>query len=254
MGFKIMIEGDYACFTRPELKVERVSYDVPTPSALEGLLKSIYWKPAIRYCIDKIIVFNPIEYTTIKRNEVSEKVSLKKVKQKMEDPSVDVEIHITENGPYRENRDQRSTVLLKNVKYGVEFHFELTGIRCERENAEGDPEGKHASIIQDRLELGQHFRMPHLGCREFSVKKITLVDSFDLDCISPEILELGDFDLGYMLYGLNFENGGLPKGVKSKNDEWKNPIFSDVAKAIYYHPHMINGIIDVSKYRKEQKC
>ena len=69
-GFRIMVEGDYACFTRPELKVERVSYDVPTPGALEGLLKSIYWKPAIRYVIDKIIVFQPIEFANIRRNEV----------------------------------------------------------------------------------------------------------------------------------------------------------------------------------------
>ena len=73
-GFKIIVTGDYACFTRPELKVERVSYDVPTPGALEGLIKSIYWKPAIRYVIDKIIVLNPINFENIRRNEVSTKV------------------------------------------------------------------------------------------------------------------------------------------------------------------------------------
>ena len=74
-GFRIMTEGDYALFTRPEMKVERVSYDVPTPGALEGMLKSIYWKPAIRYEIDRIIVFNPIDFTGVRRNEVKEKVS-----------------------------------------------------------------------------------------------------------------------------------------------------------------------------------
>ena len=65
-GFKIIIEGDYACFTRPEMKVERVSYDVPPPGAIEGILKSIYWKPAIRYVIDKIIIFNPIEFMNVR--------------------------------------------------------------------------------------------------------------------------------------------------------------------------------------------
>ena len=74
-GFKIIVSGEYACFTRPEMKVERVSYDVPTPGALEGMLKSIYWKPAIRYVIDKIIVFNQINFDNIRRNEVRSKIS-----------------------------------------------------------------------------------------------------------------------------------------------------------------------------------
>ena len=73
-GFKIIVEGDYACFTRPEFKVERVSYDVPVPGALEGMLKSVYWKPAIRYVIDRIIVFQPVSFINIRRNEVKEKI------------------------------------------------------------------------------------------------------------------------------------------------------------------------------------
>ena len=82
-GFQIMIEGEYACFTRPEMKVERVSYDVPTPGALEGLLKSVYWKPAIRYVIDQIIVFHPIQFLNVRRNEVKEKVLLSAMKSQM---------------------------------------------------------------------------------------------------------------------------------------------------------------------------
>ena len=82
-GFKILVEGDYACFTRSEFKVERVSYDVPTPGALEGLLKSIYWKPAIRYVIDEIVVFNPIDFANIRRNEVKDKVLLSAMKSRM---------------------------------------------------------------------------------------------------------------------------------------------------------------------------
>lgn len=87
-GFKVMIEGDYALFSRPELKVERVSYDVPPPGALEGLLKSIYWKPAIRYVIDKIIVFHPIEFINIRRNEVKDKILYSAVKNRMSGKAV----------------------------------------------------------------------------------------------------------------------------------------------------------------------
>lgn len=82
-GFKIMVKGDYAAFNRPEMKVERVSYDVPTPGALEGLIKSVYWKPAIRYVIDKIIVFNPITFINVRRNEVKEKIKLQLVQKSM---------------------------------------------------------------------------------------------------------------------------------------------------------------------------
>ena len=82
-GFKIIVTGDYACFSSPEMKVERVSYDVPTPSALEGLIKSVYWKPAVRYQINKIVVFNPIEFTNIRRNEVKDKLLLSSVKKQM---------------------------------------------------------------------------------------------------------------------------------------------------------------------------
>ena len=92
-GFKIMIKGDYATFTRPEMKVERVSYDVPTPGALEGLIKSVYWKPAIRYVIDKIIIFNPITFINVRRNEVKEKISFHLVKKSMKNGTGDATIY-----------------------------------------------------------------------------------------------------------------------------------------------------------------
>ena len=82
-GFKIIVEGDYALFTRPEFKVERVSNDVPTISAVEGLIKSVYWKPAIRIIVDKIIVFNPIKFTNIRRNEIKSKISQRSVISQM---------------------------------------------------------------------------------------------------------------------------------------------------------------------------
>ena len=100
-GFKIMVDGDYACFTRTEMKVERVSYDVPPPGALEGMLKSVYWKPAIRYVIDKIIVFNPIDFINIRRNEVKNKVSLSAMKSQMNGKGGDPCIYTSEERSQR---------------------------------------------------------------------------------------------------------------------------------------------------------
>ncbi len=239
-GFKVMVDGDYACFTRPEMKVERVSYDVPTPGALEGLLKSVYWKPAIRYVIDKIIVFNKVDFINIRRNEVKDKISYQAVRSQMSGKGGNPCIYTSES------RSQRASLILKDVKYGVEFHFELTGIRSEEET---DAENKHFSIIKRRLEKGQYFRTPCLGCSEFPVKSITLVDEFDMNLVSSPIQESGDVDLGFMSYQVRFEDGGQPV-----NNDWDNPKFSDKASTIYYRPHMVNGVIDVAKYREELKC
>lgn len=239
-GFKIIVEGDYACFTRPEFKVERVSYDVPTPGALEGLLKSIYWKPAIRYVIDKIIVFNDIDFVNIRRNEVKDKVSLNTMKSRMNGKGGDPCIYTSES------RSQRASMILKNVKYGIEFHFELTGLRDDEET---DSENKHYNIIKRRLEKGQWFRPPCLGCSEFLVKRIEPVNEFDEKLISSKIVAMGDVDLGYMSYKVMFKDGGKPV-----NDDWDNPKFSDRASTVYYRPHMINGVIDVKKYREELLC
>lgn len=239
-GFKIMVEGDYACFTRPELKVERVSYDVPTPGALEGMLKSVYWKPAMAYVIDKIIVFHDIDYANIRRNEVKDKVLLSAVKGQMSGKDADPSIYASES------RSQRASMVLKNVKYGVEFHFELTGLKSDTET---DSEKKHYNIIKRRLEKGQWYRMPCLGCSEFPVRKMELVEEFDMNLISSRILEMGDVDLGYMSYKVVFDDGGKPV-----NGDWEHPKFSDKATTMYYRPHMIQGIIDVKKYREELRC
>lgn len=239
-GFKVIVEGNYACFTRPELKVERVSYDVPTPGALEGLLKSVYWKPSIRYVIDKIVVFQKIDFANIRRNEVKDKVLLSAMKSQMNKKGGDPCIYTSES------RSQRASMVLKNVKYGIEFHFELTGLKNDHEE---DAENKHYNIMKRRLEKGQWFRTPCLGCSEFPVKRIELVEEFDENLISSDILSLGDVDLGYMSYKVMFEDEGRPV-----NDDWENPKFSDRASTAYYRPHMINGIIDVKKYREGLKC
>lgn len=258
---KVIVTGDYACFTRPEMKVERVSYDVPTPGAIEGMLKAVYWKPAIRYVVDKIVVYNPINFINIRRNEIKEKISLSAVKKAMKSAQLaqsnqnseqvnmlgetDADNFVEAPRIYAsEQRTQRAGMILREVKYGIEFHFEMTGIRSDKSD---ESEEKHYNIILRRLRNGQFFKQPCLGCREFSVKTLELVDDFDLSEVSHELK--GERDLGYMLYGMKFEDGGHPL-----NDNWETPLFYDNADAMFYRPRMIDGVIDVKKYMEDIKC
>ena len=232
-GFKVIAEADYALFTRPEMKVERVSYDVPTISALEGMIKSVYWKPAIRIVIDRIVVFNPIRFINIRRNELKSKLPAASVKAQMKGVGEAV-IYADEQ------RTQRAGMVLRDVKYGIEFHFEMTGLRSDHSD---ESEEKHYNIMLRRLRNGQCFRQPCMGCREFSVNRLELVDDFDLGEVDDSLK--GDIDLGFMLYGLKFKDGGRPL-----NGDWDQPRFSDNADAVFYRPHMIDGVIDVEKYKE----
>ena len=155
-GFNFTVKGDYALFTRPEFGVERVSYDVPTPSALVGLISSVYWHPGVKYVIDEIRIYNPVNFVNIRRNEVANKLSLNAVKEKMNGKSADLGIYT------QECISQRSSLLLKDVYYGVSAHFELTG----EANTE-QSENKVYAILSRRLKKGQCFSQPFLGCREF---------------------------------------------------------------------------------------
>lgn len=180
-GIKIRVSGDYALFTRPEMKVERVSYDIITPSAARGIIEAVYWKPAIRWTIDKIHVLKNIEFTNIRRNEVSEKASERK--------------------PYLvapEIRQQRAALVLKNVEYVIEAHFELT----DKAGAEDTVE-KHYNIALRRFRKGQHFHAPCLGTREFGAK-VELIEEGEKIPPSP----LGDMELGWMLHDLDFSDSG----------------------------------------------
>ena len=234
--FRVMITGDLACFVNPTLKSEPVSYDVPTPSALEGLLKAIYWKPAMRYVIDKIIVFNPIKFLNVRTNEVKDKPKLSSVMAQMRDQSKDICIYTSEN------RTQRSAMLLKNVCYGVEFHIERTGIRNEREK---NRVRKHEQIFQDRMDDGEHFYNPYLGRSDFPVRSIRLVEDFDMSKIHPDIASKDDVDFGYMVYEMYYKDGGKPI-----RGEWEDGFFSDKAIPLFYRPHMKNGVIDVDVYKE----
>ena len=228
-GFKILVKGEYALFSRPEMKVERVSYDVPTPSAFVGLLKNIYWHPGVVYVIDKIYVYNPINFINIRRNEVKDKLPLVKLSS--------IKAHKDVSIPSRDIRTQRASMLLKDVEYGVEFHFKLTSqYDKDFDNISmEEKEKKCFNIIKRRLENGQFFNAPCLGCREFGAS-VSPVDVLE----KPAVFS-GDVDLGFMLYDLVY-----------KDDE--NGKSSDHADPRFYRPHMIDGVIDVKAYAGELLC
>ena len=190
-GITIRVSGDYALFTRPEMKVERVSYDIITPSAARGIIEAVYWKPAIRWVIDKIHVLKEIEFTNIRRNEVSEKASESEARRRMNG---------TTNEPMYlsavDNRQQRAALVLKNVDYIIEAHFEMTDKAGDEDTVE-----KHYNIALRRLRKGQHFHAPCLGTREFGAK-VELIEDNEPAPQSP----LGNFELGWMLYDLDFSD------------------------------------------------
>jgi len=156
-GVKLRVSGDYACFSRPEMKVERVSYDVMTPSAARGILEAIHWKPAIVWIIDRIHVLKPIRFQSIRRNEVSSKIPVGGIKSAMKSGAVD-ELFLRAD----EKRQQRASTLLVDVDYLIEAHFEMTD-RAEP----GDNPPKHHETFIRRAEKGQCFHQPCFGTREF---------------------------------------------------------------------------------------
>lgn len=178
-GFTVEIRGDYACFSRPELKVERVSYEVMTPSAARGILEAVFWKPEIRYIIDEIAVCADIKFENIRRNEVNSIVPGRMTDRLFSYAASD-------------DRAQRAAMVLKDVCYVVTAHFELT-----KKAQAGDTPGKYAEIIRRRLRKGQCFHMPYLGTREFPARLRLLEDGESFSPIS-ETRSLGlmfhDFD------------------------------------------------------------
>jgi CRISPR-associated protein Cas5d len=184
-GIKLKVWGDYACFTRPEMKVERVSYDVMTPSAARGILEAIYWKPAIRWVIDKIHVLRPIRFENIRRNELSKKLSLGNVKKAMKDGRAPVEVFI------EDDRQQRAAMVLRDVEYVIDAHFEFTS------NEDNNPT-KHKEIFDRRASKGQCYHRPYLGCREFPAH-FKPVEEVSLS------VHKGEKDLGWMLHDIDFE-------------------------------------------------
>ncbi len=202
-GVKLHVWGEYACFTRPEMKVERVSYDVITPSAARGVLEAIHWKPAIRWVIDRIHVLNPIRFETVRRNELGGKIPAGNVRKAMKRGSTEGLRTFIE-----EDRQQRATTLLRDVAYVIEAHFELTDSA-----GESDSEAKHLSIFNRRAAKGQCFHRPYLGTREFAA-------DFDLlDGPAPQSnlpKDQMDRDLGWMLHDIDYVDGMTPRFFRAQ--------------------------------------
>ncbi len=191
-NIRLRVWGEFACFTRPEMKVERVSYDVMTPSAARGLIEAIYWKPQITWVIDRIHVLRPIRFTNIRRNEVAGKIPVGAVRSAITAGRGNLGYFVDDG----DNRQQRATTLLRDVEYLIEAHFELRD--------DSDPPAKHWEMFRRRASKGQCFHRPYMGCREFPA-------DFELWEGSPPSSTLeGERDLGYMLHDIDFTNDMTP--------------------------------------------
>ena len=198
--------GPLAIFTRPELKTERVSYPVMTPSAARGLLEAVLWKPAIVWRVERIKVLNEIHFTAFRRNEVNSKASL---------PPLKILRHGGKITSYfaDDDRAQRNTVALRDVDYVVEAHFEMTPRAGNEDNV-----NKFVDMFVRRVEKGQHFHKPYFGCREFPAAFEMCENELPVSCYAGETR-----DLGFMLYDIDYARD-------------KQPIF--------FRAVMVNGIID----------
>jgi CRISPR-associated protein Cas5d len=196
--FCLEISGDFACFTRPEMKVERVSYDIITPSAVRAVFESILWKPAIRWQPEKIEVLAPIRWTTFRRNEVGSKLSAANVKSAIQRGSGALALYV------EEERQQRASLLLRDVRYRVTASFAIT-----EKAGVGDNPQKFAEMFVRRAEKGQCINQPYLGCREFACDFRLVDQATEPATIPPEVCE--EKNLGWMLYDLDFRDAASPQ-------------------------------------------
>ena len=214
-GIRLHVWGERACFTRPELKTERFSYDVITPSAARGILEAILWKPAIRWCIDRIHVLKPIRFESIRRNEVAGKTPKGHISKAMKNGRTDELRYYGDT-----NRQQRASTILRDVGYVIEAHFEFTS-RADN----SDSAGKHLDIFNRRARQGQCFHMPCLGTREFPAA-FELIESDDA---MPKVdtALAGERQFGLMLHDIDFANGKTPR---------------------FFRASMVDGVIEVPPF------
>lgn len=204
---QLEVWGDYALFSRPELKVERVSYDVPTPSAARGIVEAIYYHPGLQWHIDRIYVLNPIRFVSVRRNEVTSKISARNMRQAMQGGNQALYMAAPQEIV------QRASLLLQDVHYVIEAHFEMTPKASLSDNP-----GKFQDIVTRRMEKGQCFHTPYFGCREFPVR-------FRRWGGGP-IKTIGETrDLGLMLYDFDYTD---PKNITPT----------------YFRAKLENGVLD----------
>ena len=218
-GVKLKVWGERACFTRPEMKVERVSYDVITPSAARGILDAIHWKPAIRWSVDRIHVLKPIRFESIRRNEVGGKLSPASVAKAMKAGSTSGLANNVD-----EDRQQRAATILRDVAYVIEAHFDLTP-----KAGPDDSVGKHLDIFNRRARKGQCFQMPCMGVREFPAH-FQLLEEGDAIPEKHESLQ-PERDLGWMLHDIDFDKNMTPR---------------------FFRAQMSGGVIEVPPWHSEE--
>lgn len=204
------ITGDFACFTRPEMKVERVSYDVITPSAARAVFEAILWKPALRWHVRRIELLAPVRWINLRRNEVASVISTRNVQQAMAGAEGDLAIHV------EDDRQQRAGLFLRDVAYRVHADLEVRGDRRDPE-----PPQKYYAMFERRAAAGQCVNQPYLGCREFAAAFRLVVGP---GSERPPIAETRD--LGWMLHDLDFRNPADPQPV-------------------FFRAQMRDGVIDV---------
>jgi len=228
-GIKLHVWGEYACFTRPEMKVERVSYDAITPSAARGILEAVYWKPEIRWRITRLHVLNPIRFTSLRRNEVASRIPAGTVARAMKSGGGTLALYI------EDDRQQRAATVLRDVAYVIEAQFDIVG-------GETNP-GKHLDQFNRRARNGQCFHRPYLGCREFSAA-FALIERDDA-LPASRLTGTGERDLGWMLDDLEYvpdQNG--PVVDSRAGDRWR-------AEARFFPATMVDGVIDVEVCRRK---
>ncbi len=208
--------GDYACFTRPEMKTERVSYDVMTPSSARAIFDAILWKPAIRWQITKIEVMSPIKWITIRRNEISNIISTRNIKTAMKNGTGSLGLFI------EDERQQRAGLFLRDVKYRIYAHFEIL------DKSENNLPGKFFDMFERRALKGQCINQPYLGCREFAAY-YALRENQDV-----EILPINESkDLGWMLYDMDYS-------------EIEDPI------PRFFHAQLNNGVLTIPEWNSQE--
>jgi CRISPR-associated protein Cas5d len=207
--YKVRIRGQFACFTRPEFKTERLSYEVLTPSAARGILESILWKPAIFWHIRRILVLSPVQFVQFKRNEVNSRVITAKAASASRSGAA-IEDYFAD-----EDRAQRNTVALRGVDYAVDAEMVMTP-----RAGDGDNPRKFDEMFRRRLERGQFHMQPYLGCREFPAN----VEPYTGD---PRPIEQ-DRDLGLMLHDIRYAAVGN--------------------EAVFFHARIDKGVINVPEW------
>lgn len=206
---RLKVWGRNACFTRPEMKVERVSYDVMTPSAARGILEAILWKPAIRWRITQIDVLNPIKWESVRRNEIGAVMS-----------------SVTDGIFIEDRRQQRAGLFLREVAYTIHAFFEMTN-----KAGPGDSLVKFEEMFLRRAEKGQCFHHPYLGCREFPAAFTPIPEGSPLPETSEKLAELGfgnPRDMGYMLYDIFHDHSADIKDLHLCNEKCQPHFFKAV--------------------------